>query len=139
VVHEDVVEVTTNKSDLHGTREGVIIRPANDFTYVKAVGDPTLSSGVEIATARVDQCQQQLPVLLQEGPQIPKGVVTRMHRDVWEYKLRSHPDREFADEIISFIDYGVPIYYDGPILNQQFPNWGSCDLLRKEVKSSLIS
>ena len=65
-------------------------------------------------------------------------MVTRLKREVWASRLSSHPDKDFAAEILQFIDFGVPLMYDGPILNQVFPNWKSCDILREEMKTSLL-
>jgi hypothetical protein len=78
------------------------------------------------------------PVSPHLEPQIPKEVVSYLHRDVWAHKLSFHPDKTFADEIINYIDYGTPLLYEGPVLDQEFPNWKSCDVLRQEVKSSLL-
>ena len=57
---------------------------------------------------------------------------------MWAHKLSYHPDKEFAAAIIKFIDFGVPLMYNGPCLNQVFPNWRSCDQLRTEVQASLL-
>jgi hypothetical protein len=68
---------------------------------------------------------------------LTRRVVSRLTRTAWVDGLSSHPDKDFAAELIHYIDTGVPLLFNGPKLNQIYPNWGSCDTLRKEVKSSL--
>jgi hypothetical protein len=133
---EDTPESSTSKFVSHGTREDVTVRNVKDSTFVKGVGDPTPYSVVGAATVSQNTCQHQHLPLPPEV--VPKEVVTSLHKDVWRRKLSSHPDRVFADEILDFIENGVPLYYDGPLLNQQYPNWKSCDVLRNEVKTSLL-
>jgi hypothetical protein len=125
---------------------------ANVCTYVRDVGDQTPFGGVRpVIRKEVGRCQLQpivlCPPVIPEVPITPEvpvevvvreGVVINMCRDVWEIKLRCHPDKRLAAEILDFIDNGVLLMFDGPILNQVFPNWQSCDALRSEVKTSMI-
>ena len=38
---------------------------------------------------------------------------------------------------MTYIVEGVPLLFDGPLLDQVYPNWGSCELLRTEVNTYL--
>ena len=69
---------------------------------------------------------------------VPHRVTTRFRRDAWVEGLSSHPDRDFADTLIRYIDEGVPLLYEGPLLNQTFPNWKSCLDLREDVEKSML-
>jgi hypothetical protein len=69
---------------------------------------------------------------------VPHRVTTRFRRDAWVEGLSSHPDRDFADTLIRYIDEGVPLLYEGPVLNQTFPNWKSCLDLREDVEKSML-
>jgi hypothetical protein len=64
-------------------------------------------------------------------------VVTILNQDEWLKGLTDHPDKDFVKNLIEYIDFGVPLLFEGPVLNQTFPNWKSCDNLRSEVKSSM--
>jgi hypothetical protein len=77
---------------------------------------------------------QQFSKTLQYLPR----VVTRLRRAAWVEGLSDHPDRNFAYKLIEYIDNGVPLFYDGPRLNQTFPNWKSCVELREDVEKSML-
>ena len=119
-----------------GTRDAVITMPVIDSTFVRVVEDQNQFPDVQIVQEIVP-CQQVPPVLCQ-AVRIPATIVTKMHKDVWALKLQDHPDQEFAKDIVSYLENGVPLLYDGPILNQCYPNWNSCVNLREEVKTSLL-
>ena len=51
--------------------------------------------------------------------------------------MQHHPDKKFATDIINFIDYGVPIYYNGPGLPNVYKNWNSCIKLSAEVTKNI--
>jgi hypothetical protein len=65
-------------------------------------------------------------------------VVTRLRRAAWVEGLADHPDQNFANKLIEYIDNGVPLLYEGPDLNQNFPNWKSCVELKAEVETSML-
>ena len=61
-----------------------------------------------------------------------------LNREEWVNGLSTHPDREFVSTLISYIDFGVPLLFEGPDLNQTFPNWKSCTDLRDAVYGSML-
>jgi hypothetical protein len=69
---------------------------------------------------------------------LPRRVTKQFRRAAWVDGLSDHPDRAFANKLISYIDYGVPLLYEGPILNQTHPNWKSCLELRDDVETSIL-
>ena len=52
--------------------------------------------------------------------------------------LANHPDSSFSATLLEFIDFGAPLMYNGPTLNQVYPNLKLCDLLKTEVQKSMI-
>jgi hypothetical protein len=70
-------------------------------------------------------------------PYLPR-VVTQLRRAAWVEGLQSHPDPDFAKTLIDYIDNGVPLHYQGPALNQSFPNWKSCTALKSAVEKSML-
>jgi hypothetical protein len=128
-----------------GIQAGATVPDVRDSTSAKAVvgqtlyqdaGRVPLKEGSSCLLQPIRSLHQQ--VLDPDTVVVPQQVVTNLNRDVWEVKLRTHPNRQFADDILSYIDHGVPLMFDGPILNQVFPNWKSCDELRTEVKTSML-
>lgn len=47
--------------------------------------------------------------------------------------MEMHHDRKFAAEIMQYIDYGVPTFFEGPNLNQVYKNWKSSKVLSADV------
>lgn len=65
-------------------------------------------------------------------------IISKLNRDAWAKGLQNHPDPSFTAEIIEYLDYGVPLMYEGPLLNQIYPNWNSVAAHREEVKEILL-
>jgi hypothetical protein len=107
--------------------------PVPAYTCASVAEDQTHYPGVATATGNgPDQTPPPGKI------NIPSKVTTTLNRDAWVKGLENHPDRDFAEKIINYIDFGVPLLYEGPVLNQTFPNWKSCDLLRTDVKESML-
>jgi hypothetical protein len=111
--------------------EGASAR-VSDVTCARGAGVLTQSLVARPATSSPNTSPHQK---FQE--ETTRRVVSRLNKVAWVEGLASHPDRNFADELVEYIEYGVPLLFDGPQLNQVYPNWASCDLLRDEVKTSL--
>ena len=47
--------------------------------------------------------------------------------------MAGHPDRKFANDIMTYIDKGVPTFFHGPSLAHVYKNWKSCRDLSREV------
>ena len=67
----------------------------------------------------------------------PPAVITRLVRDEWAKRLIYHQDQEFANELLSYIDCGVPLLYDGPLLRHVYPNWKSFTANPTEVEKCI--
>jgi hypothetical protein len=120
---------------------GATTLDASDYTYVKGAEAQILSSTASGVTRpskyphdHESNSSQQCNKTLASLPR----VVTRLRRVAWVNGLQDHPDQTFAGKLIEYIDHGVPLLYQGPELNQVFPNWKSCDKLKTEVESSML-
>ena len=49
-----------------------------------------------------------------------------------------HPNRSYATDILSYIDNGVPILYDGPQCSRICKNWKSTETFRDDVKKNIV-
>jgi hypothetical protein len=136
VVLESVPVTIHHRSVSHGIPDAVTTIHAIDFMSAKVVEDQSPCLDVQTAPS-LEICQQQ-PQTLCQPVRIPSTIASKLHKDVWARKLRTHPDQKFVSEIVGGIETGVPILYDGPILNQSYPNWNSCVKLREEVKTSML-
>ena len=63
--------------------------------------------------------------------------ISPLHRPTWAKFMELHPNRQFAEDIMTFIDYGVPIYFSGPNLDQVFKNWNYGKKYSKAVSEIL--
>ena len=50
--------------------------------------------------------------LPQTAPPELQGIITPLSRDVWDFHLRSHPDRDFVQYLLSGIQNGFRIGFD---------------------------
>ena len=57
---------------------------------------------------------------------------------VWRKYLRDHPSEQFAQKLLQFIEFGVPIGYKGPDYSRICPNWPSSRALANQVQESLL-
>ena len=110
---------------------------ASDVTCVSdAAAESRCSGAPPVTTAH--QNNQLLFKETSNSIPVPHRVVTQFRRDAWVEGLSSHPNRDFADTLVKYIDEGVPLLYDGPLLDQTFPNWKSCVDLREDVEKSML-
>jgi hypothetical protein len=71
-------------------------------------------------------------------PIVEPAVTTRLNKAVWAKKLQDHPDQSFANQLLQYIDTGVPLLYKGPILKQIFPNWKSLEFDEEKVQTCML-
>jgi hypothetical protein len=57
---------------------------------------------------------------------------------VWKSYLANHPDEQFANRLIDYIEHGVPIGYTGPHVSRIHTNWPSAYELRDEVEKTIL-
>lgn len=65
--------------------------------------------------------------------------ISPLHRQIWAHYMANHPNREFANEIMDYIDFGASTYFEGPMLNQVFKNWKSSKKLSKDVSATILN
>jgi hypothetical protein len=61
----------------------------------------------------------------------------QLHRQEWAHHMAQHPDRQFAEMILEYIDSGVPIFYEGPDYQRVCPNWGSTKVFKDDVLKTI--
>ena len=117
-------------------KEGVTINHAYVCTDVGLVGEifPPPSVKNEVPVPQVGP--QVVSTKVQGG-----GIkVNRSHlgisakSDYWEKQLRSHPDKEFAHEVLSMVKYGAPVGHTGVIESKVCENWPSAYKFREGVQ-----
>ena len=57
--------------------------------------------------------------------------------DEWAKRLIFHHDQGFANKLLSYIDFGVPLLFDGPRLEHVYPNWKSFTENSAEVEKCI--
>lgn len=62
---------------------------------------------------------------------------TPLRRAAWARVLAHHPDRSYSQTMLSYIDNGVPVFYNGPNFEAVNPNWKSTEVFRDRVKVSI--
>ena len=66
-------------------------------------------------------------------------VLSPLHEEAWKYYLAFHPDEQFAETLLDYIQNGVPIDYQGPNAYREHPNWPSTSKFAAEVQASIDS
>jgi hypothetical protein len=122
---EQVNKAYPARCALTGTPGGVHLIPANDCTSVSGVADQIPCHDARDAI-RPDKRLIQEP-----------RVITQFNRDEWAKRLQFHHDQLFANELLSYIDNGVPLLYDGPLLQHVYPNWKSLHINPDEVEKCI--
>ena len=69
----------------------------------------------------------------QEGRSKPSHGLSRAI-DYWRKGLSSYPDSRFANKILSYVEFGVPIGYVGADLDIKCGNWPSANLYKEKVQ-----
>ena len=59
--------------------------------------------------------------------------ITPLNHDYWFEKLPQVLNDDSAAKVCSYIDYGVPIFYEGDIITVESPNWPSANLYSEQV------
>ena len=126
-----------SKYAITGTPAGVTTQGVPGVTSVNVAEVAIPCLGVQIATSAHKNSQLLYKETSNNTP-VPHRVTTLFRRDAWVEGLTEHPNREFADKLIKYIDEGVPLLYEGPLLDQTFPNWDSCLELKQDVEKSML-
>lgn len=90
-----------------------------------------------------DTCVQNVEVK-SPCPDVPSAVnhmkcKTFLNRPAWAANLQFHPDQNFANTLLDYIDNGVPIGYSGKPISYVYPNWKSCLTYSDAVKKTLVT
>ena len=128
-----------------GTAETACSRTAvSECTPAMAVADATRATGV-MHVLHQDTGEtwnikpQERHNLLTPMPPHFLTTVSPLNRAVWATHMAMHPDRLFATEIMTWIDLGVPTFYNGPAISQVYKNWNSCKQYSKEVSRIILA
>ena len=123
--HGSMVE---KKAATTGSSADVISPVVAVPTYAEDVVAPSLFSSAESANPAQPT---SLP------PSAIKPVSSPLNYTAWEEGLRSHPDREYVNNLLHDIIYGVSIGYSGPRSCRISKNWPSSVTFKTEIMNSI--
>jgi hypothetical protein len=64
---------------------------------------------------------------------------THLKRAQWALHMAAHPDSQFRDTLLSYIDHGAPIFYNGPEHFRICKNWNSTLTFKAHVESTICA
>jgi hypothetical protein len=65
------------------------------------------------------------------------STTSHLNRAAWARLMCYHPDKQFSDMILKYIDEGVPIFYEGPNVSRICKNWNSSIDFKDHVNKTI--
>ena len=51
----------------------------------------------------------------------------------WKDQLKDHPDKDFAQRLCNYVEFGIPIEFEGECNNNELKNWPSSEQFKEQV------